>query len=209
MQRELTESALTGRVLARHARAADPPRPARALRARSRRDARRAARRPLAGGRRRSAVRARGALVPARASRREARQRRSPRRSTPTRFSSRGAGLATRSLRPAHADRAPPLQPRADARPRIRVRPRGRRRERKPCACPSARSTCRSPPDETRWVGWRLEQFVPAADLRVRGLQNRYRHAGIGAPLSASLGEPSATRRRRARASSRRRSRCR
>lgn len=45
-------------------------------------------------------------------------------------------------------------------------------------------------PDETRWVGWRLEHFVPAADLRVRGLQNRYRHPGIGAPLSASVGEP-------------------
>jgi hypothetical protein len=44
-------------------------------------------------------------------------------------------------------------------------------------------------PGETRWVGWTLEQFVPAADLRVRGLQNRYRQAGIGAPLSASLGE--------------------
>jgi len=45
-------------------------------------------------------------------------------------------------------------------------------------------------PDETRWVGWRLEHFVAAADLRVRGLENRYRHPGIGAPLSASLGEP-------------------
>jgi hypothetical protein len=43
--------------------------------------------------------------------------------------------------------------------------------------------------DETRWVGWRLVHFEAAADLRVRGLANRYRHAGIGAPLSASLGE--------------------
>ena len=39
------------------------------------------------------------------------------------------------------------------------------------------------------WYGWRLEDFVPAADFRVRGFQNRYRHAGIGAPLSASLGK--------------------
>lgn len=45
-------------------------------------------------------------------------------------------------------------------------------------------------PDATRWVGWRLENFVSAADFRVRGLQNRYRHPGIGAPLSAALGEP-------------------
>jgi pimeloyl-ACP methyl ester carboxylesterase len=45
-------------------------------------------------------------------------------------------------------------------------------------------------PQQIRWAGWQLERFVPAADLRVRGLQNRYRHAGIGAPLSASLGEP-------------------
>jgi pimeloyl-ACP methyl ester carboxylesterase len=45
-------------------------------------------------------------------------------------------------------------------------------------------------PEERTWVGWRLDRFGPAADFRVRGLQNRYRQAGIGAPLSASLGEP-------------------
>lgn len=44
-------------------------------------------------------------------------------------------------------------------------------------------------PGATNWFGWQLEQFVPAADYRVRGFQNRYRQAGIGAPLSASLGE--------------------
>jgi len=37
------------------------------------------------------------------------------------------------------------------------------------------------------WAGYRLEQFVPAADLHVRGLRNRYRRAGIGAPLVARL----------------------
>jgi hypothetical protein len=45
-------------------------------------------------------------------------------------------------------------------------------------------------PDALVWAGWRLERFVPAADFRVRGLANRYRQAGIGAPLAASLGEP-------------------
>jgi len=37
------------------------------------------------------------------------------------------------------------------------------------------------------WGGYRLEHFVPAADLEVRGLRNRYRRAGIGAPLVAGL----------------------
>jgi len=37
------------------------------------------------------------------------------------------------------------------------------------------------------WGGYRLEHFVPAADLEVRGLRNRYRRAGIGAPLIAGL----------------------
>jgi pimeloyl-ACP methyl ester carboxylesterase len=37
------------------------------------------------------------------------------------------------------------------------------------------------------WAGYRLEGFVPAADLRVYGLRNRYRRAGIGAPLVAAL----------------------
>src|SRR5262245_50804919 len=37
------------------------------------------------------------------------------------------------------------------------------------------------------WAGYRLEHFVPAANLAVRGLSNRYRRPGIGAPLAASL----------------------
>jgi pimeloyl-ACP methyl ester carboxylesterase len=35
------------------------------------------------------------------------------------------------------------------------------------------------------WAGRRLSDFVPAAELQVRGLRNRYRRAGIGAPLAA------------------------
>jgi hypothetical protein len=37
------------------------------------------------------------------------------------------------------------------------------------------------------WAGFRLGDFVPAADIEVRGLRNRYRTPGIGAPLAASL----------------------
>jgi len=37
------------------------------------------------------------------------------------------------------------------------------------------------------WVGFRLINFVPAADIEVRGLRNRYRIPGIGAALAASL----------------------
>jgi len=44
-------------------------------------------------------------------------------------------------------------------------------------------------PAEETWAGFQLDHFVSAADLQVRGLMNRYRTPGIGAPLSASLGE--------------------
>jgi pimeloyl-ACP methyl ester carboxylesterase len=43
---------------------------------------------------------------------------------------------------------------------------------------------------ELAWSGWRLGDFLPAAYLEVRGLRNRYRFPGIGAPLVASLVEP-------------------
>jgi len=41
-------------------------------------------------------------------------------------------------------------------------------------------------PDQ-RWASYKLGHFVPAADLEVSGLRNRYRRAGIGAPLVGSL----------------------
>ncbi len=37
------------------------------------------------------------------------------------------------------------------------------------------------------WAGYPVEHFVPTANLEVRGLRNRYRQPGIGAPLAASL----------------------
>jgi pimeloyl-ACP methyl ester carboxylesterase len=44
-------------------------------------------------------------------------------------------------------------------------------------------------PDELLWSGFLLEGFVAVDALRVRGLDNRYRDPGVGAALSASLGE--------------------
>ncbi len=44
--------------------------------------------------------------------------------------------------------------------------------------------------DALDWSGYHLEDFVPAAELEVRGFRNRYRHAGLGAPLAASIGGP-------------------
>jgi pimeloyl-ACP methyl ester carboxylesterase len=40
---------------------------------------------------------------------------------------------------------------------------------------------------ELLWAGFRLKDFVPATAVEVRGLRNRYRVAGIGAPLAASI----------------------
>jgi len=39
--------------------------------------------------------------------------------------------------------------------------------------------------DSLLWANRRLERFVPVADLSVRGLRNRYRFPGVGAPLAA------------------------
>jgi hypothetical protein len=42
-------------------------------------------------------------------------------------------------------------------------------------------------PDALHWEGFDLTRFVPAAELHIEGLQNRYRETGIGAPLAADL----------------------
>jgi pimeloyl-ACP methyl ester carboxylesterase len=41
-------------------------------------------------------------------------------------------------------------------------------------------------PDEMVWGGLRLTEFAPAAEFKVRGLRNRYRRPGLGAPLAAA-----------------------
>jgi pimeloyl-ACP methyl ester carboxylesterase len=43
-------------------------------------------------------------------------------------------------------------------------------------------------PAELVWAGFELATFTAVAGFKVRGLDNRYRHPGIGAPLAASLG---------------------
>ena len=42
-------------------------------------------------------------------------------------------------------------------------------------------------PSELSWAGYPIEHFVSTTTLEVRGLRNRYRRPGIGAPLAASL----------------------
>jgi pimeloyl-ACP methyl ester carboxylesterase len=37
------------------------------------------------------------------------------------------------------------------------------------------------------WADYRMKDFIPAADVEVRGLRNRYRTPGIGAALAASI----------------------
>ena len=39
------------------------------------------------------------------------------------------------------------------------------------------------------WGGYRLDRFISTTTLEVRGLRNRYRAPGLGAPLAASLAE--------------------
>ncbi len=41
--------------------------------------------------------------------------------------------------------------------------------------------------EELLWSGFRMNRFVPVAELEVRGLRTRYRRPGIGAPLAASI----------------------
>jgi pimeloyl-ACP methyl ester carboxylesterase len=41
-------------------------------------------------------------------------------------------------------------------------------------------------PAQLGWLDRTLTEFVPVTDLEVKGLRNRYRRAGIGAPLAAS-----------------------
>jgi hypothetical protein len=42
-------------------------------------------------------------------------------------------------------------------------------------------------PSGMTWGGYRLDRFVPTTTLEVRGLRNRYRSPGLGAPLAASI----------------------
>ena len=47
-------------------------------------------------------------------------------------------------------------------------------------------------PEDRLWSGYRMTRFIAVGDFQVRGLRNRYRQSGLGAPLAAEL-EPAAT----------------
>jgi hypothetical protein len=42
-------------------------------------------------------------------------------------------------------------------------------------------------PAQFVWGGYRMSGFIPVAEFKVRGLRNRYRQPGVGAPLAADL----------------------
>jgi pimeloyl-ACP methyl ester carboxylesterase len=45
----------------------------------------------------------------------------------------------------------------------------------------------RGNPEQFLWSGYRMTRFVSIGELKVRGVRNRYRQAGIGAPLAADI----------------------
>jgi pimeloyl-ACP methyl ester carboxylesterase len=45
----------------------------------------------------------------------------------------------------------------------------------------------RSNPEQLHWSGYLMTRFVSIGELKVRGMRNRYRQAGIGAPLAAEI----------------------
>ena len=56
-------------------------------------------------------------------------------------------------------------------------------------ALPFGSFELRAAPEEFVWAGRRLEEFVPVAELEVRGIRNRYRRNGIGAPLAGRFAD--------------------
>lgn len=54
-------------------------------------------------------------------------------------------------------------------------------------ALPFGTLAIRHDPSSARWAGRALKDFVPVGVLQVRGMQNRYRETGIGAPLAAAI----------------------
>lgn len=52
---------------------------------------------------------------------------------------------------------------------------------------PFGNLTVRYDPMIARWEGRELSGFIPAAELHVQGLQNRFRESGLGAPLAAEM----------------------
>ena len=42
-------------------------------------------------------------------------------------------------------------------------------------------------PEQFVWGGYRMSDFIPVAEFKLRGLRNRYRQPGVGVPLAAEL----------------------
>ena len=42
-------------------------------------------------------------------------------------------------------------------------------------------------PEQFVWGGYRMSDFIPMAEFKLRGLRNRYRQPGVGVPLAAEL----------------------
>jgi pimeloyl-ACP methyl ester carboxylesterase len=64
--------------------------------------------------------------------------------------------------------------------------------ERGTLGLPFGEMTLAGNPSELLWAGYRFKRFIAVGELAVHGLRNRYRQAGIGAPLAAEL-EPVAS----------------
>jgi len=54
-------------------------------------------------------------------------------------------------------------------------------------ALPFGQLELRADPEDRLWSGYRMTRFIAVGDFQVRGLRNRYRQAGVGAPLAAEL----------------------
>jgi pimeloyl-ACP methyl ester carboxylesterase len=52
---------------------------------------------------------------------------------------------------------------------------------------PFGRLELRGDPEEFKWGSYVMTRFISVGDYKVRGLRNRYRQAGIGAPLAAEV----------------------
>jgi hypothetical protein len=54
-------------------------------------------------------------------------------------------------------------------------------------ALPFGRLELRADPDTFVWGAYRMSRFIPLIEYKVRGLRNRYRQPGVGAPLAAEV----------------------
>jgi pimeloyl-ACP methyl ester carboxylesterase len=52
---------------------------------------------------------------------------------------------------------------------------------------PLGRLSVTADPGQFVWAGYRLQRFYPTVRLKVRGLRNRYRQAGVGATMAAEI----------------------